>query len=249
MTRSLLLVALAASASPGWCFTPIGLQRHAVRRRVGAPVALAASAAAHAQHRDDEWTTVRAPVALAAALDPLRRLLSAISRLIGGVLLRWLPRARAAPRVDVVPRDVLAADGARSAANLLVLKSVATRSVPAPDDVLVYFNYRLTPFYAELPANVSVPATAAVGGTVRCLQHRHAQAPSEFQLAADEGRLELLRELYDEAAAQERLQRGAARWRAFSWAWPDGDGRRPQPLPDEGEEELIYSDGRPAGRG
>ena len=120
----------------------------------------------------------------------------------------------------VVSQNLLSLDGARSIANMLVVAGAATRSVPAPDEVLSFFEYRFSPFYAELPAGAEgTGATSEGGATVQWLQHAFARAPGGAQRAADEARLSLLRELYDEALATERLQR--QRRPQFPWSSSD----------------------------
>ena len=159
------------------------------------------------------------------ALGPLRRLLALAWRLVERALLslrKLFAAARSESRLAVVPFDVVALDSARSLGNLLLVGGAAMRTVPPVDEVLAFFRYSSSPFYAELPAEAatagsssSVPAAATT--SVCWLQHRYARPRSDVQRACDEGRLLLLRELYDEALAQERLQRGAAARFTFPW--------------------------------
>ena len=181
-----------------------------------APLSLSASSAARYQHPDRlHSATEKASGFLAVALRPLRRLFAAVRRLIENAL-QYLRDAQAlASDVPVLPRSVVAIDGALSLSNLFVAAGTVTREVPPANEVLAFFNYGLSPFYAELPTEAAPKAAALPSGAdsaVRCLRHRHARAPSEYQVAADEARLSLLRELYDEALARDRLQRGAGRW-------------------------------------
>jgi len=184
----------------------------ALRPRAHAPVALASSASRLGGHHSQHQSAVaRGTALLALVLRPLRRLVEGLSRLVRAALGK-LPAGGTTllgggAVVDVAPRAAVDLDGARSLANLVVVSGEATRSVPPANELLAYFNYRLSPFYAELPASASVAAPPSAGDEVRWLRHRHARTRSEFQLAADEGRLALLRELYEDAVAQERVRR------------------------------------------
>ena len=97
-------------------------------------------------------------------------------------------------------------------ANLRVVEGVATRKFEPQDEVLSYFGYADSPFYAVLPEEdqedqtVSVPTGDA--STVRYLQHRMAMPPTSAERDADEGRIEFLRELYEEASKVERSRGG-----------------------------------------
>lgn len=145
---------------------------------------------------------------VALLVRPLRQLFDAFLRLLRAVLSRLMPAAALRKEaLDTVPRGTVTAHCEGSVANLRVVSGAATRKVPPPEMVLSYFGYGLSPFYAELPAASVAALEEASDGEVRWLQHRHARVPNGFQLAADEGRLQLLRELYDEAVAQERLRR------------------------------------------
>ena len=86
---------------------------------------------------------------------------------------------------------------------------------------MAFFGYKFSPFYAELPAD-AMPTPVATNGssTVRWFRHKFAQEPSEYEIAADEGRRLLLQELYDDAVAeQRRSRRQTGRWLGFG----DGD--------------------------
>ena len=117
--------------------------------------------------------------------------------------------------IAVVPRGAVPLDEARSLANWLVVQGAATRDAPPVDEVLAYFQYGTSPFYAVLPAEATLPAPA--GKAARWLAHRAARAQTESQLAVDAARLDLLRELYDEAKAQEKLRRGGSSRGLFGW--------------------------------
>ena len=150
------------------------------------------------------------------ALRPLRRWLVAARRLLLGVLRRLSFAAAVGDSVRAVSADIVALDAGRSLANLLLVQGAATRNVPPVDEVLAYFNYATSPFYAELPASALPAPTDAPLEVVRWLQHRQARPPSALELAADEARLELLRTVYEEARKLERSRkRGAPRW--FAW--------------------------------
>ena len=171
-----------------------------------------AMTASSAVHRHQQPGKVAALAA--AVLRPLRRWYAAALRLVSGVL-QFLRDSREASSQTLafIPSDVVALDGSRTLDNLYVVACAATRDVPPVAEVLTFFNYGVSPFYAQLPAEAAPPVPALPTGSdtaVRCLRHRYARVPSEFQIAADEGRIALLRELYGEALQRENLQRG--RW-------------------------------------
>ena len=217
-----------------------------ISTRAPTPLVLAADAAGHAhdhQHHGGGSATTqlkrKLSVALVAAALRVRQLFAAIARW----LLQWLPSASlaasASASFEAVPRGAVAIDGARSAANLLVVQGAATRSVPPPNEMLVFFGYGLSPFYAELGASETAKAGGesrkksggGAGSSVRWLRHKFTRVPNEYQLAADEGRLDLLRELYTEASVQERKRRNAARW-----PWLSSDGGTVARTPEKGED-------------
>ena len=182
------------------------------------PPAVCTSIGVHHEgsHRDQHSRGTSATDSmLSTVMRPLLRLATAAWRLVTGAL-RYLRGigAAATSRVEVVPSDTVPLEGARSIDNLVLVQGEATRSFPPPDELLLYFNYGLSPFYAELPQSEApaVVAPTEAGSSVRWLRHRYTRVSNEFQRAADEGRLSLLRELYADAEAQERSARGSPRW-------------------------------------
>ena len=152
----------------------------------------------------------------------LRLRVAAIWQLLRDALQSLWASWIAGSALEAVPRDVVALDGAAAVASLCVVRGVATRSVPPADEVLSFFNYRLSPFYAELPAE-ALPAPSAEAGSsdsVRWLRLLDAREPSEFAIAMDEGRRSLLQQLYDEALATERSRRRGGGW-VFPWSGGD----------------------------
>ena len=195
-TRAVSHAAAATSAAP----TPI-ITRH---RRLLAPIAAsAAAAAAHAHDHDEHNGQFKVRKASFAALAlVVREWLARARRLVVDFLSGIFGGTKAAsPPTIVLPHSATI-----SINNLIVTEGVVTRDVPEPDPVLAYFNYRFSPFYATLPddAQPQVSASAApTNATLRWLTHRHAQPPTEAEVEADRARLRLLRQLYDEACAEE----------------------------------------------
>ena len=170
---------------------------------------------------------------LDAAMRPLRRMIAAIARVIDRIVRAWKARdssLAAAPGAPTVVR----------AAALRQLREVvgsATRSFPPADEVLVYFNYELSPFYAELPPSrvLAVVEQSSgwsnrLGQSVRWLSHAQARSRNGFERASDESRLNLLRELYDEALAEEQRGRVGASpaWMAWLGGFGEGVDRTPK---------------------
>ena len=159
---------------------------------------------------------------LAPALARLKRLISAVRLFFSSLLHKLI-----GTRMDRMQAGIACAAG-YSAANLCVVQGLATRSFAPPDEVLSFFTYRFSPFYAEIPRLSDADGSATEGPgesspaatdrasdyPVRWLRHRHAQNPSEIQVAAHEARLELLRELYDEAQRSNQ-RRNSGSWRGF----------------------------------
>jgi hypothetical protein len=143
-------------------------------------------------------------------LKPIRRMLATIAQFFG----RLVRRFTGASKLPTAPTALtLLCSGERSIANLVLVQGLATRNVPVPDEMLAYFGYNFSPFYAELPLPAEQPSSssdeAAPPGdngsaAVRWLRHRCAPLVDEFGCELDQGRLRLLRELYEEALSQER---------------------------------------------
>lgn len=141
----------------------------------------------------------------AALLRPVRQLLRAVTdfflrlrRRISGV--RDLQGAVAAK-----PAVARSLSSQRTIANLQVVEGVATRDFPPQDEVLAYFGYPTSPFYATLPPEASEDLGVALPASnpkVRWLEHRFARPPSDIERASDEGRMRFLRKLFDETAGK-----------------------------------------------
>ena len=158
---------------------------------------------------------------LAPAVARLKRLFSMMRLFFSGLLRRLI-----GTRID--GRDAgIGCRAGYSAANLCVVQGLATRDFAPPDDYLLFFDYRFSPFYAEVPSLLSAADDSAADETgdsspaasgpsddpVRWLRHRRAQNPSDIHFAASEARLQLLRELYDEAKQNDQRRSGS--WRGF----------------------------------
>ena len=184
---------------------------------------IAASAAASLRDHDHGHNHNRRSVARATSLVALavairRWLVAAWRSVVGGVRGILTGGVLATGTASNSPPTLtLVHSGARSISNLLVTEGVATRSVPAPDPVLAYFNYRFSPFYAALPAtdvlSASPPSPAASAeGQVRWLTHRYERPPTEGERLLDSARRNLLQQLYDEACAEERRASSPGAW-------------------------------------
>lgn len=161
-------------------------------------------------------------------MRPLRRMIAAILRVIDRIVRAWKARDSSLAAAPGTPTVVRAA----ALRQLSEVVGSATRSFPPADEVLVYFNYELSPFYAELPpkrvqavVDQASGWSSRLGQSVRWLSHAQARARNGFERASDESRLNLLRELYDEALAEEQRGRVAASpaWMAWMGVVSGGD--------------------------
>jgi hypothetical protein len=237
--RTLMVVACLTAHGQALLMAPI--PKLAVRPCMGShlpqnvrcakgPIAMASSASSSSLEQDSGSGRSRI---VATLLLPLR-LISAIARFLRECMARITMRGGFGTAASKTRERAssIAADSARSAANMVVVEGTATRSFAPPDEVLAFFNYRFSPFYAQLDGSADESSTRAAankgatrrpGDTVEegtatpvyWLQHRHAQPPTAAQLGLDRARYELLQELYDEASAAEKQQRGGGRWRGF----------------------------------
>jgi len=80
-------------------------------------------------------------------MRPLRWMIAAILRVIDRIVRAWKARDSSLAAAPGTPTVVRAA----ALRQLSEVVGSATRSFPPADEVLVYFNYALSPFYAELP--------------------------------------------------------------------------------------------------
>jgi hypothetical protein len=173
---------------------------------------------------------------LAALMQPIR-LFSAIRRFLGEWLAKFKLRGDLGSAGDSKRQQGLSigSSSVESATNFVVVEGSATRSFAPPNEVLAFFNYRSSPFYAQLDGSDDADESskqvtgkgaerAAAPGSdanldsdakpLRWLQHRNAKPPTAGQLGLDRARHELLQELYDEASAAEKQQRGGG-WRGL----------------------------------
>ena len=169
-------------------------------------------------------------------MQPLR-LFSAIRRFLGNWLAKFKSRGNLDYVGDLKRRQGLGicSSGVESASNFVVVEGSAIRSFAPPNEVLAFFNYRFSPFYAQLDgsddtdqSSERVAGKSAQRATnpdsgakedsnakpLCWLQHKHMQVPTAGQLGLDRARYELLQELYDEASAAEKQRRGGG-WRGL----------------------------------
>ena len=225
-TSSRVLLCLLLSPCVAWNTLPRGAALRPLIARVAASRSLCPIAADSTAGRLRQQLPLERRLAekLANVLIPLTRLL-AFARLLIDRALCSLRRvwAERSSQIIVAPLDMVELDTARSLGNMLLVTGTASRAVPPMDAALAFFGYSSSPFYSRLPpesvpaVQTDMPSSATSPTTVSWLQHRRATLRrSKSQRTLDEGRLLLLRELHNEAIAQERLERGAARW-FFPW--------------------------------
>lgn len=115
-------------------------------------------------------------------------------------------------------------------AKMSVMKGFATRNFDPPDKAYQYFDYTFSPFYASLSdSELNRSTDIRLGGntTVRWLHWVDSRALTEFELAADLGRLELLKRVVDEAVEVEKASRQRNLMSPFL-RWFDNGAANPQ---------------------
>mmetsp|Transcript_15592 Transcript_15592/g.40325 ORF Transcript_15592/g.40325 Transcript_15592/m.40325 type:complete len:322 (+) Transcript_15592:1-966(+) len=174
---------------------------------------------------------------LDGALRPIRWLSSLLMRLIA--------RIKRVLRGGMDDAELAALAGAPQVGSARALRlidevmGVATRKFPPTDEVLTYFNYKLSPFYSQLPDDYAKQAVAeagepvpAAGSSVRWLRYRLARPPSSYELAVDHSRVTLLRELYEEVQAEERSQKLSQQPQFLVWLTGGAAATPLRPKPD-----------------
>ena len=161
---------------------------------------------------------------LRAALSRLRGLWEATLRATGRAM-RWRGSSVKGELAAMVGMPtMLPTSSLLSLCNFVVVDNTATSSSPsAAEEVLLYFNYQLSPFYAQLPPNASKeveprPAGSPSPPPVQWMRHRLSKPVSELDAASDASRLRLLRELYADAQAEERSLPPQRAWRRHGGA-------------------------------
>jgi len=206
-----------------WVPLPIGtglaaaVRSPCVPRATVPPTCAAASGAPRGRRRPTDAALLR------AALRPAIRLITAIRSVVTRVadaLRALFGTMPAEPDAPVVLSSLL---------QFCEVVGESTRTVPPPDPVLVYFNYGVSPFYAQLSdeSGAAEASTAASSGSsaslqaaarasqthkptpVRWLQHRFARPPCDFATLSMQMRMDVLRELYTEAQKEVDMKRRA----------------------------------------